>query len=241
VTDDPDHPLPPADRAALAWCAALGVGSCRWRFPDPDEADESGFLAVGGDLSPATLVYAYCHGLFPMPVGLRRRLGWWSPDPRAVLPLDHFAPSRSLRRSVRRYEVRVDTAFEEVMRRCGDPRRPHGWITEAFVAAYDVLHRLGVAHSVETWLDGELVGGLYGVALGSFFAGESMFHRATDASKVALVHLVELRRDLPASLLDVQWLTPHLASLGAIEIPRHEYLERLDASLLASLPEEGRR
>lgn len=219
------------DAAATALCARLGLPVCRWSFPDPDQADPAGLVAIGGDLAPETLVWAYCHALFPMPVGLRRRLGWWSPDPRAVLPIEAFSPSRSLRRSVRRYEVRIDTAFEEVMRRCGDPRRPHGWITEPFVAAYCRLHELGIAHSVETWLDGELVGGLYGVAIGGLFAGESMFHRATDASKVALVHLVEHLAPSPGALLDVQWLTPHLASLGAVEVSRAHYRLLLDGAL----------
>lgn len=171
-----------------------------------------------------------------MPVG-RRRIGWWSPDPRGVLPLDGLVVSRSLRRSVRRFDVRVDTAFTETMVRCADPHRPDGWITPAFVEAYSRLHDLGVAHSVETWQDGRLVGGLYGVGLGGFFAGESMFHEATDASKVALVALVGLlAASGPHALLDVQWVTPHLASLGAVEIPRVEYRRRLDAALDAPPP-----
>lgn len=186
---------------------------------------------VGGDLAPETLVTAYCAGLFPMPLGRRKRLGWWSPDPRAVLPLDGLVVSRSLRRSTRRYEVRVDTAFADTMRRCGDPRRPHGWITPEFGDAYERLHRLGVAHSVETWDGDELVGGLYGVSIGGLFAGESMFHAATDASKVALVHLVDRLAAGGATLLDVQWLTPHLASLGAIEVPRDRYVDALAAAI----------
>lgn len=209
---------------------ALGLAPCRWSFPSPDAADPSGLVVIGGDLEPSTLVTAYCDGMFPMPVGRRRRIGWWSPDPRGVLPVDGLVVSRSLRRSRRRYEVRVDTAFRETMLRCGDPRRPHGWITPEFVDAYTRLHELGLAHSVETWSpEGELVGGLYGVAFGGLFAGESMFHHAPDASKVALVALVELltsdRKETP--LLDVQWSTPHLASLGAIEVDRAAYLGRL--------------
>ncbi len=180
-------------------------------------------MAVGADLEPGTLLEAYRSGLFPMPFS-RRRVGWWSPDPRGILPFDALRVSRSLRKSCSRFEVRHNTAFEAVMRRCGDPRRPHGWINDDFIRAYVRLHELGWAHSVETWLDGELVGGLYGVRIGGFFAGESMFHTATDASKVALVALVEHLRASGASLLDVQWSTEHLASLGVVEIPRTEYL-----------------
>jgi len=212
----------------------LGLDPCRWAFPSPNAADPSGLVVIGGDLDPQTLITAYCGGMFPMPVGRRRRVGWWSPNPRGVIPVEGLVVSRSLRRSLRRYEIRVDTAFDETMRRCGDPRRPHGWITPEFVAAYTRLHELGVAHSVETWSpDGDLVGGLYGVALGGLFAGESMFHSAPDASKVALVALVEIltagRTDLP--LLDVQWSTPHLASLGAIEVERAAYLQRLSVAV----------
>ncbi|MBM3684918.1 MAG: leucyl/phenylalanyl-tRNA--protein transferase, partial [Actinobacteria bacterium] len=186
-----------------------------WLFPPVDEADEYGVVAFGADLEPGTLLAAYRQGLFPMHVQ-RRRLGWWSPDPRAVLPRGGLRVSRSLRRSLRRFEVRVDTAFTEVMQRCGDPRRAQGWINRDIVAAYRRLFDLGWAHSVETWLDGELVGGLYGVAVGGLFAGESMFHRVDDASKVALVALVELLDDHDATLLDCQWRTEHLATLGVV-------------------------
>jgi leucyl/phenylalanyl-tRNA--protein transferase len=178
---------------------------------------------VGADLEPSTLIAAYRHGVFPMPVG-RRRMGWWSPDPRAVLPLDGLKVSRSLRKSCARFEVRTDTAFAEVVRACAEPRRTGAWITRDIHEAYVRLHELGWAHSVETWSDGRLVGGLYGVAVGGLFAGESMFHRATDASKVALVHLVERLRLGGFTLLDVQWQTDHLRSLGAVEIDRRDYL-----------------
>jgi len=188
-------------------------------------------MAVGGDLEPGTLLAAYRSGLFPMPYG-RRRVGWWSPDPRGVLPLDDLVVSRSLRRSLARFEVRFDTRFTDVMLACADPHRPHGWITPAFVQAYRQLHELGFAHSVECFDDrGFLVGGLYGVRTGALFAGESMFHRATDASKVALVHLVEAMRDHGMWLLDTQWSTPHLASLGVIEIPRRHYLALVTAAV----------
>jgi leucyl/phenylalanyl-tRNA--protein transferase len=174
--------------------------------------------------------------MFPMPLR-RRTLAWWSPDPRGIIPLDGLRVSRSLRRSCGRYEVRVDTAFDEVIAACADPRRPHGWIDDAVLGAYRRLHGLGWAHSVEAWTpDGELAGGLYGIAIGGLFAGESMFHRRTDASKVALVRLVELLTEGGASLLDVQWTTPHLVSLGAIDIPRAEYLARLAAAIGRPLP-----
>jgi len=206
-----------------------------WAFPPVDQADDSGLVGVGGDLEPGTVLAAYRHGLFPMPVGGRRPLGWWSPDPRAVIPLDGLVVTRSLRRSVRRYELRVDTAFEAVIDACGDPRRPHGWITPEVRAAYVRLHDLGWVHSVEAWSreDGTLAGGLYGVALGGLFAGESMFHRRPDASKVALVGLVEMLREAGAAgrLLDVQWSTPHLSSLGAVEVPRAAYVRDVRAAV----------
>lgn len=202
-------------------------------------------VCTGADLQPATLVTAYATGLFPMGLGRAGRgpIGWWSPDPRGVLPLDGLRVSRSLRRSVRRFEVRVDTAFAEVVRSCADPGRDGRWITREVAEAYGTLHRLGLAHSVETWLDGRLAGGLYGVAVGGLFAGESMFHRATDASKAALVALVDLLRadDEPDRLLDVQWRTDHLATLGVVEIPREEYLRRLRAALAVPPPAALRR
>lgn len=184
-------------------------------------------MAIGGDLSPGTLLAAYRAGLFPMPVGRRHRIGWWSPDPRAVLPVDGMHVSRSLRRSMRSFTVTTDRAFESVMRGCADPRRPHGWITDDFVRAYVRLFELGWAHSIEVWRDDELVGGVYGVSIGAFFAGESMFHRATDASKAALVGLTGVLAPVPGALLDVQWLTPHLESIGCVELDRSEYLRRL--------------
>jgi leucyl/phenylalanyl-tRNA--protein transferase len=156
-------------------------------------------------------------------------IGWFSPDPRGIIPLDGVRVTRSLRRSARRYDVTVDTAFGRVIRACADPARPHGWIDDEIIAAYERLHDLGYAHSVEAWSPetGELAGGLYGVALGGLFAGESMFSVARDASKVALVALVDRLRDGGGVLLDVQWLTDHLASLGAVEVARDRYLELL--------------
>jgi leucyl/phenylalanyl-tRNA---protein transferase len=202
----------------------------RWRLPDPELADDDGIAGVGADLEPGTLLAAYRGGLFPMPLG-RRSVAWFSPDPRAILPIDGLKVSRSLRRSRSRFEVRQDTRFADVMVRCADPRRPGGWITPKFVKAYLRLHHMGWANSFECYVGGELAGGLYGVRIGGFFAGESMFHSATDASKVALVALVDWLRDTGASLLDVQWMTPHLRSLGAVEVTRHEYLERLDEAV----------
>jgi leucyl/phenylalanyl-tRNA--protein transferase len=182
---------------------------------------------VGADLEPGTLLAAYRSGLFPMRLQPGGPLGWWSPDPRGVLPLDGMVVHRSLRQAARRFTMTVDAAFTEVMRGCADGRRPGGWIDDEFVAAYTRLHELGWAHSVEVWAGEELVGGVYGVAVGGLFAGESMFHRATDASKVALLALVERLHAGGGVLFDVQWSTPHLASLGVVEIGRDEYGRRL--------------
>lgn len=195
-------------------------------MPSPAEADEHGFVGIGADLEPGTLLAAYRHGLFPMPFR-KRQVGWWSPDPRGIIPLDGLIVSRSLRASRRRFEIRRDTMFSEVMRRCGDPARPHGWINDEFVTAYTRLHELGWAHSIEVWRDDELVGGLYGVRIGGLFAGESKFHTVTDASKVAVVATVEWLQATGGQLFDVQWRTDHLATLGAIAIDRAEYLARL--------------
>jgi len=194
-------------------------------------------VGLGADLEPGTLLAAYRGGIFPMRVARHGPIAWWSPDPRAVIPLGGLRVSRSLRRSLRRYGATLDRAFGEVIRACADPGRPHGWIDDSFITAYERLHRLGWAHSVEVWsADGDLAGGLYGVAVGRLFAGESMFHRQRDASKVALVHLVQLLRGDDDALLDVQWRTAHLASLGAVEIARSRYLELLEVALARSLP-----
>lgn len=204
----------------------------RWVLPPPASADPDGVVGVGGDLEAGTLLAAYRSGLFPMPIGRRGAIGWWSPDPRGVIPLDELRVTRSLAKSVKRYEVRVDSAFGEVMAACADRRRPGGWISRDVRRAYEGLHELGWAHSVETWTpEGELVGGLYGVAVGGLFAGESMFHRARDASKAALVGLVARLRAGGAVLLDVQWVTPHLESLGARPVPREDYLSDLSRAV----------
>jgi leucyl/phenylalanyl-tRNA--protein transferase len=200
-----------------------------WEFPDPRAADSDDIVAVGADLEPGTLLAAYRAGLFPMRV--RRALAWWSPDPRGILPLDGFHLSRSTARDVPRFELRVNTEFTKVMRECGDPRRPQGWIDESFVWAYTRLHELGWAHSVEAWVDDELLGGVYGVRINGLFAGESMFHRVANASKVALWATVELLRLDGAELFDVQWTTPHLRSLGAVDVTRAAYLDRLAAAI----------
>lgn len=223
---------PPVEPPPTPWVlpsredlAALPAGE-RLDGSDPDGYDASDLVAVGADLEPGTLLAAYRAGLFPMPEG--RSVGWWCPAHRGVLHLDELRVSRSLRRSAGRFEVRVDTAFAEVLAGCADPRRPHGWIDRRIARAYTELHRLGWAHSVETWRAGRLVGGLYGVAIGGLFAGESMFHTETDASKVALLGLVEgLRADGAPRLVDVQWATPHLRSLGVRAIPRATYVEGL--------------
>lgn len=185
---------------------------------------------ISGVIEPDLLLGAYAQGIFPMgmPEG---DLAWFSPDPRGVLPLEGFHLPHGLARALKknRFELRYDTAFEAVMRACAE--REETWIDEEIVRSYVELHRLGFAHSVEAWREGTLAGGLYGVSLGGAFFGESMFHRETDASKVALCALVERLRERRFALLDLQWVTPHLATFGAIEIPRREYLSRLRKAL----------
>jgi leucyl/phenylalanyl-tRNA--protein transferase len=210
-----------------------------WTFP-PAEAwpDDDDLVAIGADLAPGTLLDAYRRGLFPMPFEGAGAPGWWSPLERGVLELDELRLTRSLRKSLRRFEIRVDTALSEVVAACADPRRPGGWIDDDVRAAYVALGALGWVHSVEAWREGELVGGLYGVAIGGLFAGESMFHRERDASKAALVGLVELLRDehADARVLDTQWVTDHLATLGVREVPRDAYLQRVRRALAVPLP-----
>ena len=207
------------------------MAACRFRFPDPRRADPAGLVASGGDLEPSTLIAAYRRGIFPWPAeGID--LLWWSPDPRAVLPLDGLHVSRRLGQTLRqhRFRVTVDADFAAVVTGCTDRGAEETWITPALRAAYERLHALGWAHSVEVWaLDGSLAGGLYGVVVGGLFAAESMFHRVTDASKIALVALVQQCRATGIELLDVQMPTAHLASLGAVTIRRAEYLRRLAA------------
>lgn len=194
-----------------------------WVF-DPFDWPEDDCVAAGADLAPGTVIEAYRNGAFPMPHD--DELLWWSPMQRGVLVPAEVRISRSLARSVRRLTVTVDESFEEVIDACADPSRPGAWIDQSIREAYVDLHRLGWAHSVETrTADGTLVGGLYGLSIGALFAGESMFHHETDASKVALVALADLVG--PDGLIDTQWSTPHLASLGVTEWPRETYLERI--------------
>ena len=199
---------------------------------DP-ELDDSGLVALGGKLEPETLIAAYRSGIFPWssdPV-----LSWWSPDPRAIFDLESWRPHRSVMRTVRRegWQFTADRAFGDVMRACAEASsdRPATWITDDFIRAYSELHRRGIAHSVEVWEGETLVGGLYGVTMGGFFGGESMFHRRTDASKAAVAHLVERLRAGGFTLLDAQVPTAHLTRLGAIAIPRNDYMARLRRAL----------
>ena len=194
-------------------------------------------VGLGADLQPGTVLAAYRQGIFPMPAR-RGVMAWWSPDPRGVIPLDGLRVSRSLSRSVGRFEIRLDTALEEVIDACADGSRDGAWIDRDIKRAYLRLADLGWVHSVEAWdADGQLAGGLYGVAVGGLFAGESMFHWQTDASKVALVGLVARLREAGGTrLLDVQWATPHLRSLGAVEVSRGRYLDLLAEALMQPQP-----
>jgi leucyl/phenylalanyl-tRNA---protein transferase len=215
------HPTPPA--APLPPCAV--------RFPDPRRADAEGLVGWGGDLAPSTLVEAYRRGIFPWPHD-EAQLLWWSPDPRAVIPLHGLRVSRRLARTVRqrRFRATINAAFDRVIDGCA--AREETWITPAMRAAYVRLHALGWAHSVETWTaDGVLAGGLYGVAVGGLFAAESMFHRVSDGSKVALVALVQHAAAVGVTLLDVQLASTHLCSMGACEIRRDRYLAALAAAV----------
>ncbi len=208
------------------------VPASAWVLPDPDEADEDGVVGVGADLSPATLVDAYRRGIFPWPhPGVPTP--WFSPDPRGILHLGGVRVSRSLRRTLRRsgWVTTLDAAFEAVVAGCARSRGEAGtWITPGMVRAYQRLHDLGWAHSLEVWDRDALVGGLYGVQAGGVFTGESMFHRVGDASKVALVDLAERLREAGGRFIDVQLSTEHLVSMGAVDVPRATYLADLDAA-----------
>jgi leucyl/phenylalanyl-tRNA--protein transferase len=214
-------------------------------FPDVSEAltiDAPGLLAAGADLSPQRLLSAYKHGIFPW-FSEGQPILWWSTDPRMVLRTDEFRISDSLKKTLRkiersrtgggRWQVRFDSAFESVMRACAAPRKdgPGTWISDEIIAGYTGLHKLGYAHSSEVWLDGELVGGAYGVCIGHMFYGESMFARVTDASKVALAYLVAFLRNQGVQMVDCQQETGHLASLGAAPIARAAFLEHLRAAI----------
>jgi leucyl/phenylalanyl-tRNA---protein transferase len=208
-------------------------------FGPEEDWPEQDLVALSDDFNAELVLEAYRAGVFPMPLqhsSFAARMGWWSPVKRAYLPPDELRVTRSLRKMSHRYRVTVDQDFDGVIAACGEPSREGGWIDDDIRTVYGELHRAGAVHSVETWdAEGRLVGGLYGVGLGGLFAGESMFHDAEhgrDASKVALMELVRIMShgDIPR-LLDVQWLTPHLESLGAVEISRHDYLELLDLAL----------
>jgi len=203
-------------------------------FPPVSKAlkEPNGLLCAGGDLSPERIVDAYSHGIFPW-FSDGDPILWWSPDPRMVLFPDELKVSRSLRKRVQHFETRFDTSFRTVMERCAEPRYEEGgtWIVPEMIDAYTELHRRGLAHSVESWQDGELVGGLYGMALGKVFFGESMFTRVPDASKVALFRLVERLKAEGFKVIDCQQATDHLASLGAREIPRRAFAQLVQDSI----------
>jgi leucyl/phenylalanyl-tRNA---protein transferase len=203
----------------------------------PALADADGLVGVGGDLSVSTLLLAYADGVFPW-FNDGDPLLWWSPDPRGVIELDSLHVSRRLVRTIRtgKFRVTLNRCFETVMRACGEDREEGTWVTDRMVAAYTALHRAGHAHSVETWVGDTLAGGTYGVAVGGLFAAESMFHRVTDGSKVALVALVEHLKSQGYELLDVQMTTAHTMTMGAVPIPRAEYLRRLKRAVRKPVP-----
>ncbi len=209
-------------------------------FPPVENAltEPNGLLAVGGDLSPQRLLQAYCNGIFPW-FNENDPILWWSPDPRMVLFPDELKISRSLRKALKKshYQIRTDDHFVQVMQACAAPRKAQAgtWIHPQMISAYTALHEMGLAHSVETWIDGELAGGLYGVALGKVFFGESMFSHVTDASKIALVHLVKQLQCWGFGMIDCQAKTEHLASLGAREISRTEFNRHLNLLIPDSL------
>jgi leucyl/phenylalanyl-tRNA---protein transferase len=205
-------------------------------FPPAEDADPEGLVGFGGQLSPEWLIDAYRHGIFPWPItDFDAPLAWWSPDPRAVIEFDRFHVSRRLRRTCRsaKFEVTRDLDFASVIRGCAmaPGRINQTWLTPEMIEAYIRLHEFGYAHSIEVWFQRELAGGVYGVAIGGLFAAESKFYRVRDASKVALVHLVEHVQERGYKLLDIQQLTPHTARLGAVAIPRAQYLARLAAAI----------
>jgi len=198
-------------------------------FPDPNDADESGIVAFGGDLTPSRLMLAYRSGIFPW-YSLGDPILWWSPDPRFILNLEEFKLRKSLQKRLKHFDIRFDTAFGEVIRACAATPRPgqNGtWIVPEMIEAYEQLHAMGYAHSVEAWQEGRLVGGLYGVAVGGVFCGESMFSHVSDASKAALARLVSHLKARGFEMIDSQIPTEHLRSLGAREVPRFYYLDRL--------------
>lgn len=206
-------------------------------FGEPDQWPEQDCIGWTDEFDAELVLHAYAEGVFPMPLS-PDEMGWWAPVERGILPLESVRITRSLRQSAKRYRVSVDAAFQQVLAACGDPARPDGWIDDRIQEAYTELFDAGIVHSVECWdADGNLVGGLYGVSLAGLFAGESMFHTARDASKVALLGLLDVLDDGRPRLLDVQWTTPHLASLGALDVTREEYLDLLDEVRAVPLPD----
>ena len=213
------------------------TSQCTFQFPDLEniEPEIGDLIAIGADLEPETLLYAYSHGYFPMHLNEEnedeKTIGWFSPKSRAIFTPDSIKVTRSMKQSYKKYECRIDTCFKEMMEMCKNIPRPLGWIDDEFIEKYLRLHELGFAHSVEVFQDEELVGGLYGVGFASFFAGESMVHKKRDASKVALMHLMEITKKIGVTLIDAQWMTDHLQTLGAKDIPRSQYLVLLEQSL----------
>jgi leucyl/phenylalanyl-tRNA--protein transferase len=202
-----------------------------WDFPTLEQMPQDDLVILGADLKPETVIDSYQHGIFPMHIEVanKRQIGWWSPQQRGILPLNKINISKSLQKSMKKFHVSFDQAFDQVIDGCGDDKRPQGWINKEIKIAYKKLFELGYVHSVEVWnKNDELVGGLYGVEVKGLFAGESMFHKETDASKTAMVYLVNKLNEAGGErIFDVQWQTPHLKSMGVIEIPRKKYLSLL--------------
>ncbi|MFN8015658.1 MAG: leucyl/phenylalanyl-tRNA--protein transferase [Acidimicrobiia bacterium] len=211
---------------------------CEYEFPNPldSQFSNSDLVCVGGDLEIPTLIYAYSKALFPMHISSEenfdaKQIGWFSPNQRCIFTKENLRITKSLKKSYNKFTYAINQQFETVMRMCMDITRPHGWIDEEFIDAYVKLHEEGFAHSFETYFDDKLVGGLYGVSFSGLFAGESMFHTVTDSSKCALLFLMETLEKSSIDLLDAQWHTPHLESLGAITISKSDYIYKLDKAL----------
>lgn len=245
--DFPDPSRAPDDIDFIAVSALASDGSRLQINPDIEWPKETFF---GSSWRPEVLLEAYSRGLFPMPYeidGVEIAIGWWSPQPRAIFDPNQIRVTRSLKQSQKKFKVTVDQAFGEVVRSCGNPDRPQGWINDSVISAYEELHQRGVAHSIEVWNpEGNLVGGLYGIELGGLFAGESMFYTERDASKVALVYLANALNDGENRVIDSQWATEHLESLGVKTVLRQDYLARLPELLkispilsLKSSPDSG--
>lgn len=245
--DFPDPSRAPDDIDLIAVSALASDGSRLQINPDIEWPKETFF---GSSWRPEVLIEAYSRGLFPMPYeidGVEIAIGWWSPQPRAIFDPNQIRVTKSLKQSQKKFRVTVDQAFGEVVRACGNPDRPQGWINDSVISAYETLHQQGLAHSIEVWNpEGDLVGGLYGIELGGLFAGESMFHTERDASKVALVFLANVLNDGENRVIDSQWATEHLESLGVKTVLRQDYLARLPEFLkispilsLTSSPDSG--